>query len=184
MGIQTAVRARDLADLRRPEATQGKHYELSEGQLIIVGNAKPRHELVKSQLGVLLSVFAHANPIVWVFIESQFVLAEDTARIPDVAVVRTEKLATSRDPDVFAFAPDIAIEILSPSETPTDAEKKVEEYLAAGAAEVWQVFAELRKIHIRTIAGTRELKADDVLDTPVLPGFQVPLSAIFLLPVK
>jgi len=179
MGIQTAVRARDLADLPRPDPAKGKHYELSEGRLIIVGNASPLHELVKSELGILLSAFIYQNRIARVFIESQFVLAEDTARIPDIAVVRNEKLANTRDPKVHAFAPDIAIEILSPSETPSAAEKKVDEYLAAGATEVWQIFAELRKLHIRTTAGTRELKGDDLLDTPVLPGFQIPVSAIF-----
>src|SRR6266851_1814310 len=145
MGIQTAVRARDLADLPRPDPAQGKHYELSEGRLIIVGNAKPLHELVKSEFGILLSAFIYQNRIARVFIESQFTLTEDTARIPDIAVVRNEKLANARDRDVFAFGPDIAIEILSPSETANDAERKVDEYLAAGVTEVWRVFAELRK---------------------------------------
>jgi Uma2 family endonuclease len=180
MGSQTAVRARDLADLPRPDPFKGKHYELSEGKLIVVANAKPRQELVKSRFGALLNAFAYENRIAWIFIEAQFTLTEDTARVPDLAVVRNEKLANSHDPDVFAFGPDIAIEILSPFETPCDAEKKVDEYLAAGATEVWQVFAELRKVNVRTLAGTRELKGDDLLDTPVLPGFQIPVSAIFV----
>ncbi len=180
MGIQTAVRARDLADLPRLEPSQGKHYEVSQGELIIVGNAKPLHELVKSEFGTLLSVFAYQDSMVRVFIETQFDLSENTARIPDIAVVRKERLAGACGADMFAFSPDIAIEILSPSETPTNAEKKVDEYLAAGSSEVWQVFAELRKLHVRTLGGTRELKGDDLLTTPVLPGFQIPLSAIFV----
>src|SRR5260370_39694069 len=122
MGIQTAVRARDLADLPRPDPFKGKHYELSEGRLIVVANAKPRQELVKSRFGALLSAFVYQNPIAWIFIESQFSLTEDTARVPDCAVVRNEKLANSQDPELFAFGPDIAIEILSPCETPCDPE--------------------------------------------------------------
>jgi Uma2 family endonuclease len=179
MGIQTAVRARDLADLPRPDPAQGKHYELSEGQLIIVGNAKAAHERVKTRVARILYRWTDHNPGVEVFVEYQFDLKEDTARIPDIALVRNEKLAAAGDSDVYAFAPDTAIEILSPSETPSAAEKKVDEYLAAGAIEVWQIFAELKKVHVRTLTGTRELKGDDLLDTPVLPGFQIPVSAIF-----
>src|SRR5689334_14286260 len=136
MGIQTAVRARDLADLPRPDPAKGKHYELSEGRLIVVGNAKPRQELVKNRISRILYRWTDHTPGVEVFVESQFDLTEDTARIPDIALVRNEKLAAVGDVDMYAFAPDIAIEILSPSETPSAAEKKVDEYLAAGATEV------------------------------------------------
>jgi len=72
-----------------------------------------------------------------------FSLGEQTARIPDVAVLLGRKVTCLPDEDVpIPFAPDLAVKVVSVSETAADAEKKVGEYLAAGVREVWQVFSQ------------------------------------------
>ena len=88
-------------------------------------------------------------------------------------------MALTRKKIPLPFAPDIAVEVLSPSETALDANRKVLEYLAAGSREVWQLDHENGEIFIRTEAGIRLLHgADAVLESPLLPGFSAPLPKV------
>jgi Uma2 family endonuclease len=178
MGTRTAITPDDLLLLPRPE--NGKHYELSEGELIIVGNAGARHERIKSTILTLLIVYLDRHPIGSAFSDSQFTMADGGARIPDVAFVRRSKLAPLPDEDIaIPFAPDLAIEIISNSEIAARAEKKVREYLASGVREVWQVYPADRFVRVRTAEGIRDLVEDQLLETPVLPEFQVKVQAFF-----
>ncbi len=167
----------DLLALPPLDSEVGKHYELSDGELIVRGSAKPLHEWIKSQILELLVVYIVQNRIGKIFVESQFSLTATTARIPDIAFVRNEKLSGTVDLPTFAFAPDLAIEIISPSETYLAV--KVADYLAAGVSEIWQVVPEMGTIVVRKQNGAHTLQADDILETPILPGFQVAVGAIF-----
>ena len=167
----TAATPADLLKLPRP--LNGRHYELSAGELIIVGNAGARHERVKQRILTVLMAWAAQRSIGSIFSESQFTLNEDTARIPDVAFVGSAKLALLPDADVpIPFAPDLAVEVISESESAADAETKIQEYLTAGVAEVWQVYPKQRRVRIRRSDGIRDFGPDQFLDTPALPGFR------------
>jgi Uma2 family endonuclease len=178
MGTKTALTPGDLLLLPRPE--NGKHYELSEGELIIVGNAGARHEIIKSTILTLLTVYLEKYRIGRAFAESQFTMTGGGARIPDVAFVSQRKLALLADEDIaIPFAPDLAIEIISNSEIAAKAEKKVQEYLASGVQEVWQVYPVERRVRVRTAEDFRDVSEDHLLETPVLPGFQIKAQALF-----
>jgi Uma2 family endonuclease len=178
MGIKTALTPDDL--LLLPEPENGKHYELSEGELIVVGHVGWRHESIKSTILTLLIVYLQTHRIGRAFSESQFTMAGGGARIPDVAFVSHGKLAPLPDEDIaIPFAPDLAIEIISNSEIAARAEKKVREYLASGVQEVWQVYPADRFVRVRTAEGIRDLAEDQLLETQVLPGFQVKVQAFF-----
>lgn len=178
MGTKTAISPDDLLLLPRPE--NGKHYELSEGELIVVGNAGWRHEIIKSTIATLLAVCLDRRRIGRVFSETQFTMVGGGARIPDVAFVSQRKLDSLPDQDMaIPFAPDLAIEIISNSEIAARAEKKVQEYLASGVQEVWQVYPKDRRVRVRTLEDSRDFAADELLETPVLPGFQVKVQALF-----
>jgi Uma2 family endonuclease len=120
-----------------------------------------------------------------VFAESQFTLNggtvnEDTARIPDVAFVSSAKVAMLPDADVpIPFAPDLAVEVISESETAADAETKVIEYLSAGVAEVWQVYPRERRVRIRRTGIIVDLASGEILESPALPAFRVPVQNLF-----
>ena len=102
------------------------------------------------------------------------------ARIPDVAFVSHGKLASLPDEDIaIPFAPDLAIEIVSNSAIAARAERKVQEYLASGVQEIWQVYPTDRFVRIRTAEGSRDLSEEQLLETYVLPGFQVKVQAFF-----
>jgi Uma2 family endonuclease len=178
MRTRTALSLDDLLLLPPPE--NGKHYELSEGELIVVGNPGWRHERIKSTVLSLLIVYLERHPIGSASSESQFTMAGGGARIPDVAFVSRSKLAPLLDEDIaIPFAPDLAIEIISNSEIAARAEKKVREYLASGVQEVWQVYPADRFVRVRTAEGLRDLAEDQLLESPVLPGFQVTVQAFF-----
>ena len=175
---RAALTPAELLTLPRP--VNGRHYELSNGEPIIVGNAGAKHERVKRQILKALFRYEERYSSGAVFSESQFTLNEGTARIPDVAFVGNVKLKSLPDADVpIPFAPDLAIEVISASEPAADAETKVVEYLAAGVEEVWQVYPNERRVRVRRADGIWDLESTETLRTPVLPGFEVGVGSLF-----
>jgi Uma2 family endonuclease len=109
-----------------------------------------------------------------------FSLGVHGARIPDVAFVFNNKMALLPDDDSpIPFAPDVAVEVISASETAADSDAKVREYLEGGVSEVWQVYPVERRVRVRTAAGSREFGQEATLVSPVLPGFAVTVSEFF-----
>jgi Uma2 family endonuclease len=77
-------------------------------------------------------------------------------------------------------APDLAIEVISPSERTTESHRKVRSYLRNGVAAVWQIYPDTRVLEIyKGENGHRTLSADQQVTTDLLPGFSVPLSSFF-----
>ena len=179
MGLtHTALVPADLMQMPPPE--NGRQYELSDGELIIVGSAGARHERIKSRVVTMLVLWQVKNALGRVFSESMFTLGEQTARIPDAAVILTKKIAELPDADVpIPFSPDLAVEVISVSESARDAEKKVNEYLAAGTAEVWQVYPEERRVRVRRPSIIRDYETADILTSDVLKGFETRVERFF-----
>jgi Uma2 family endonuclease len=166
-----------LLDLPKPG--NGKHYELSDGDLIIVGNAGALHELIKTTVFEILTEYRLKTRSGRAFAETQFTLRADRARIPDVAWVsgaRTNLIP--RENRAISIAPDIAVEVISDSELPHETEQKLRDYLEADV-EVWQIFPSLATVTIwRGNQGLR-LEGDDAVTSARLPGFSVPVSDFF-----
>jgi Uma2 family endonuclease len=162
-----------------PRPTQGKHYELSDGELIVVGNAGALHELIKSRMFEILTEYRLRTKAGRAFAETQFTLRADRARIPDVAWVSESKLSLiPRANRAIPIAPDLAVEIISDSEAPEETEQRLRDFLEAGA-EVWQVFPALSSITVwRGNEGVR-LANDDLLVSERLPGLTIPVSQVF-----
>jgi Uma2 family endonuclease len=104
----------------------------------------------------------------------------DTVRAPDVSFVRAKRASALDLKKRFECAPDLAIEVISPSETAAEIAHKVRQYLQAGSA-VWVVYPEDRTVHVfETSKNARVLEADDLLEAPtLLPGFSVRVSELF-----
>jgi len=104
-------------------------------------------------------------------------------RIPDVAYISWDRLPGRRIPDqpIPEVAPNIAIEILSESNTKKEMEKKREEYFRVGAQLVWEVDPESRTVAFYTSpVDPTVLKESDVLDGgSVLPGYSLRLADLF-----
>lgn len=174
MGSVTALTPADLLRMGRPP--DGKHYELTgAGELIVVGNAGPVHELVKAEVLWYL-ITGVPRSVGRVFAETQFTILRG-ARIPDVALVLTGRLEEIDAPT--SIAPDLAIEIISESEKAGEAELKLQEYLAGGVREVWQMYPELKLVRVHTPEGCSIYKGEETLTSRLLPAFSVKVCDLF-----
>ncbi len=110
-------------------------------------------------------------------------LAPGLVRIPDVSYFRRERIPDRRIPNVpFAeFAPDLAVEVLSPSNTTKEMSRKLNDYFKTGVRLVWYVDAETRTVEVFTaVDRSIILRVADTLDGgEVLPGFTLRLSDLF-----
>jgi Uma2 family endonuclease len=110
--------------------------------------------------------------------EQSFHLFGNTVRVPDVAFIRSGRdIATDRP---FEGAPDLAVEVVSPTNTPREIDHRISDYFAAGCKRVWVLYPEHREVYIHGLAGVKGLRAEDSLeDTELLPGFSVKVSMLF-----
>jgi Uma2 family endonuclease len=115
----------------------------------------------------------------------QFSLPDDPHQVrgADAAYVPAEQYArvTWEERSYFPEVPPLVIEVISPSESATDVNEKVQDYLAGGARRVWYFYPERQTVHIHDAeAPTRVVHRDEVLtDEELLPGFALPLSYLF-----
>jgi len=97
--------------------------------------------------------------------------------VPDVCVISRKQL--SSEDRIFRGAPELAIKVVSPSDTAKHLKIKVDAYLANGSRTVWVVFPDARSVMVYTSDSVRELKADQNIEDPLLPAFSTPVSVFF-----
>jgi Uma2 family endonuclease len=151
--------------------------------------------LVEKAVGFRESFLAIAlSAILWSFVKPRRLgvvtgeagmlrLASGLVRIPDVAFVSWERLPGRRIPSepIPALAPDLAVEVLSPGNTPGEMARKRQEYFAAGVRLVWIVDAVARTVAVYTgpEQSTVFQEVQTLAGDPVLPGFTLPLRQLF-----
>jgi len=170
------------ADLLNLDDDTSRH-ELVAGVIVAEPFPTPRHDRVRWRLERLLRAHVETGDLGEVFGDTGYVLARDpdTVRGPDLSFVARDRLSNFDDARYFSGAPDLAVEILSPSNRRGEMHAKVADYLAAGARLVW-VFDPKRKsvTTYRTLLAPRRLESNESLDgEDVLPGLVIPLEAIF-----
>ncbi len=158
-------------------------WELIDGEPREVTPSSDRSGWVSGRVFSRLERFVDANDLGWAFPpETGFILFGDraTVRSPDAAFVRRDRLSGFSDRFV-PLAPDLAVEVLSPSDRMVDALSKVTMYIQAGVPLVWLVDpASLTVTVFRPDAAPKTFGEGDILDGgEVLPGFSLPLAEIF-----
>lgn len=162
----------------------GNRYELHRGYLVAEPAPGGRHGRIELALGSLLLAHARTHGCGVAMTNVGFVLARDpdTVRAPDIAYVDRERYdAVSDDARLLPMAPDLAVEVLSPSTRETQIRKKIRDYLDAGTRLVWIVDPAQRTVTTIT-PGTKShvLSVSDVLSgAPVLADFAVPVAELF-----
>ena len=112
-----------------------------------------------------------------------FRMTNGNIRVPAVSFTRKARLPGGHAPDGFGdFAPDLCVEIISPSERCDQMTRKVQEYFAGGAVQVWHVFPERQEVVVFTSpTETQRFGADGLLDAGgLLPGFSCRVSDLFI----
>lgn len=79
------------------------------------------------------------------------------------------------------FAPALAVEVVSPSNSAVDIQRRINEWLTAGTDLVWVIYPEERQAYVyRSRTDVRSLTEQDSLDGgQLLPGLSIPLTIIF-----
>jgi Uma2 family endonuclease len=162
----------------------GNKYEVVDGELVVMSPAGMRHEGIVMEVGATLRGFVNQHRLGRVFApDLLYVRPSGNKRGPDVSFIAAHRLAELPPDTVFpAFAPDLAVEVLSPSDRPRRVLDKVGEYLEAGVRLVWVIDPVKRQAAVyRTATEVRYVDAGGVLDgEDVLPGFRCPLADLLV----
>lgn len=179
MAQKTLVTAEEF--YRDYSGREGRH-ELVRGEVVTMTPPGIEHAGIALKAGSRLLDHATRRELGWVGVEGGFVLGPSTVRGPDVAFIRRERLPAGSAPrGFFQGAPDLAVGVVSPSDTAADLDVRVHDYLAAGASQVWVVYPDTRRVAVHDPDGTaRWYTEDDTLDGgDLLPGFSVKVSEFF-----
>lgn len=142
------------------------------------------HGEIAFEIGRLLGNFVADHNLGRVFAaETGFRLSQnpDTVRAPDVAFVTTDRLPSEHAPGFFPGSPDLAVEVLSPTDTMSEVQAKVQDWLDAGTKQVWVADPDKRTVVIyrpqrvmEVFTSGDELRVDDLL-----PGFTLQVADVF-----
>jgi Uma2 family endonuclease len=170
----------DVIDVQERE---GRLCELVEGVLLekAVGYAESQLAIF---LGSLLNAFVIPRNLgIVTGPDGTVELMADLVRIPDVAFTSWDRLPGRRRPlaPVPRLAPNLAVEVLSRSNTAGELAAKRQDYFAAGVEVVWEIDPRARTVVVHTsVTASTTLTAADTLDgSPALPGFTLPLQQLF-----
>ena len=160
-----------------------KRFELIDGALIEMSGPGGTHGRIVIKLGRYLDIFVEENDLGYVTAETGHHPHGNrhTLLLPDVAFVSRER-APDPFPEKFVpVMPDLAVEIKSPSNTVSELREKAQLYLRHGAVLVWLVMPATQTVEVhRPESSVQTLGPTDALSGgAVLPGFHLPLQALF-----
>jgi Uma2 family endonuclease len=167
-----------------PNPQDGSKQELVRGKVVTMSNPGWWHGEVQVNVAFAIKLFLKSNAIGRVAVESGVITDRkpDTVRGPDVSYYNKERLPL--DKELIGWhdqAPDLCVEVVSPSNTKKVMRAKIKEYFFAGVQVVWVVDPEDRSVTILKAPDEgRTLYDDAVLDGgDVLPGFSCKVSDLF-----
>lgn len=163
---------------------EDKFFELIEGVIYEVNPPRPIHVVTSGRIFGFFFIFNETHQLGFVTVENGgYELSPGNVLIPDVGFISFDKVPTL--PDKFTLAPDIAVEVVSPSNRPREILDKVELYLRYGTRFVWVVYPKERVVDVyRTdedggLHIQKFTEADTLDGGDVLPGFTLAVRDIF-----
>lgn len=166
-----------------------EHLEIMAGEWIGLSEGDDmggeEHRWIESLIITMLTNWALANKSGRVYTgDTNFVLdgTPDNIRLkrcPDVAFVRNANVRPSKG---FIYAaPDLAVEIISPSKRPGQIRQKLNDYLDHGAGRVWQIYPDTREVVVyQPDRSSKTYRvADTLTDDDLLPGFSLNVASLF-----
>jgi Uma2 family endonuclease len=162
------------------------HYEVVDGQFVETPWLRAFESVIASDLQSRIGLFAMENKLGRVTTETLFVVdaIRNLQRRPDVAYVSFGRWSRNlRVPRIEAWdvIPDLAVEVVSPSNTADEVLGKIREYFQAGVRRVWLIFPTEEQAYVyRSPTKNVILTTSDEFDgEDVLPGFRLGLSTLF-----
>ena len=155
------------------------NWELIKGEVVAVNPTSYRAAKVTARILRILDVYAEAHELGDVVgPDAGFVIFPDehTLVAPDVGFIASHRVPPAVDQEHFArLAPDLVVEVMSPSDRMTDTRRKIALYLEAGVRVVWLVEPGPRTISVfQPGQSPHRLAGDEIMAAePVLPGFEM-----------
>ena len=167
-----------------PHPADGSKQELVRGEVVTMPGPGFEPGEVQGNVYFAIKTFLKANPVGRVAVESGTVTERDpdTVRGPDVSYYSAARLPLGQRVQKYhTEAPDLCVEVVSPSNSPRKLKDKAKEYLFAGVRAVWIVDPEERTVTIITEPlQSRTLEVGATLDGgDALPGFACPVAELF-----
>lgn len=157
--------------------------ELVRGMIVREPRPGGEHGVVSSELFARLDRHVRAAELGRVLVETGFRLpgSAATVRGPDVAFLARERFPARTPRSFWDVAPDLAVEVISPTDRWTRVQDTAFDYLDAGTREVWVVDPVARRVTVyRSRTEIIVLGAESMLTGgAVLPGFELPLTELF-----
>ncbi len=181
----TLVTSEDLLDISARLSAKGRRCELVRGEVIEMAPAGGIHGKIANTISFHLTHFVRERDLGIVFAaETGFILQRDpdTVRAPDVAFVSRERLLEDEPPSGYVnVVPDFVVEVVSPNDSASYVQGKVEDWLRADARLVWAVFPATRSVAVyRSLQEAQVLSENETLDAvPVFDDFSVLVRELF-----
>ena len=183
--VSTRISYEDFREL--PD--DGKRYELIRGEVHVSPSPSSNHQFVLSNL--FASLVAHVKKQRLgrlAFAPLDVRLGHDTALQPDLIFISNARDHLIQE-NFIAGAPDLVVEVLSPSTAAHDRATKLGLYAESGVAEVWLIDPRAQTVEILKLQGTKyfvdaTLAGDQVLDSDLFPGWSLPLGELFDFPPR
>jgi Uma2 family endonuclease len=161
-------------------------HEIIDGEHYVTPSPVTKHQRISRELLYLLVQFLKAQPVGEVFSAPfDVVLSRYDVVEPDLVYLSNERASLLTEKSLQG-APDLVVEILSPGTSLRDVGIKRDLYERFGVREYWVIDPDLEAVTVHRRHGD-QLKAvgivaregDGVVTSPLLPGFEAPLSALF-----
>jgi Uma2 family endonuclease len=159
------------------------HMELVRGHVVREPLGGFEHGTIVAHFGSVLLDFVTEHRLGAVVGNCGFILIDEppTVRAPDTAFIRGERLDSFDPRGYVPFAPDLAVEVVGPTDKMSQTQAKVIDYLDAGTRLVWVVDPKSRSVEVyRSRDEIRLVAEDGVIDGgDALPGFRLKVSELF-----
>ena len=162
----------------------GQRYELLNGELIVAPSPSRRHQDIVLTLGPLVNQFVRERGLGWAAVAPMdVILSDDVVVQPDILFVSNDRAAILTDANVRG-APDLTVEVLSPSTASMDRGDKMAVYGSHGVREYWIVDPDGETVEVYvagddglTLAG--RYRRGETLTSPLLEGLVLEVEGIF-----
>ena len=161
----------------------GQSYELVNGIVIEMMTSGYASSAVALRFALRLEMYLEDNPIGRLTgADGTYRLSEHDIRVPDVGYFSNAKAELINDKYKFLpFPPDLAVEVVSPTDRASEIREKVKLYLDSGTLLIWVVYPSTREVIVYTPDSQPQvLSESDLLNGGlILPNFEVSLTTIF-----
>jgi Uma2 family endonuclease len=163
----------------------GQRFELVAGELRVMSPAGWQHGAIVGNLQTIVGSFIRQKRLGIVFgAETGFQLGTDpdTVRAPDFAFIAKRRIPKKLPKSSYwPGAPDLAVEVLSPSDRTGEVDEKITQWLTGGATAVWVVDPKLQIVTIHEAGKRAQIRSvgETHVGEPVVPGFSCSVDELF-----